>query len=370
MSINKPMPSGEYAVGTGTYSLYGERNIACRIFYPVRKEDADGYHKAKYMSEAVVKTLAKSNMIPLSYAKMEKEGNFMECYENAPHVPGEKFPLIVYSHGAGAYRESNSFLCIDLASHGYVVICIAHPRLCTCVELDNGSIEYLEKGLTGKTYHPFIRGTMEMLKVIKMKGSDEELAFSLLLAQEKYCGFLLEQFELWVDDTKRAVEYAKRELTDFIDFEKGIGATGHSFGGALAYRLCHDDSDFICGVNIDGMVIGDFGKKVLTKPFMQISCEQNAGVVTRVFMNHTSPVYKVLFKDMAHLGFSDLKHAIPMKKMVGKMDADVAYENLFVCHKEFFDAYLKKAKSAPDLPDTDRVITEVLEGANDGQPDE
>ena len=33
--MNNPKPTGEYKVGTMTYSLYGERNIACRVYYPI-----------------------------------------------------------------------------------------------------------------------------------------------------------------------------------------------------------------------------------------------------------------------------------------------------------------------------------------------
>ena len=32
----------------------------------------------------------------------------------------------------------------------------------------------------------------------------------------------------------------------------GIGLTGHSFGGAIAYYLCTNDPKYACGINIDG----------------------------------------------------------------------------------------------------------------------
>ena len=87
--MSKPTPTGEYKVGTFTFSLYGDRSIACRMFYPVTPDAAAGCNKPRYMSREVCKGISKTMMMPISYNKIEKQGgNFMECYENAPHIEG------------------------------------------------------------------------------------------------------------------------------------------------------------------------------------------------------------------------------------------------------------------------------------------
>lgn len=356
----KPMPTGEYKVGTMTYSLYGYRKIACRVYYPTTAEAVEGLSRPRYMSRELAKGISKTMSIPLNYNKIEKKGdNFSECFVNAPHIEGKKFPLIVFNHGAGGYRESNSFMCIDLASHGYVVLCIAHPGFAACTEYDDGTFEYAEKNLLFKTYKPYWKGAKTMMKFIKEKGSDRELAAKLAPILNTYCEYLMSNIPLWEDDTRRAVEYAKENLSYMIDLDKGIGITGHSFGGATAYALCQNDPEYVCGVNIDGIIFGEYIGKVLDKPFMQISCEPNVNVVTRVYLDHKKPVYKVLFKDMAHLGFSDLKHAIPVKSMVGALPADDCHENVCKCHLEFFDAYLKGTKDHPEFTSNEAItVTE------------
>ena len=71
MSRTPPVPKGEYAVGTMTYTVCndraetmycnpgGSRSIPARVYYPVRKESVEGLQKAQYMSEAMCKALAK-----------------------------------------------------------------------------------------------------------------------------------------------------------------------------------------------------------------------------------------------------------------------------------------------------------------------
>ncbi len=53
---------------------------------------------------------------------------------------------------------------------------------------------------------------------------------------------------------------------------------------------------------------------------MQVSCKNNENVVNRVYIRHTEPVYKVLFRDMTHIGFADvIKYILPIKLLVGKL---------------------------------------------------
>ena len=364
-----PKPTGEYAVGTFTYTVQndreellsqgGMRSVAARVYYPVLKESVQGLSKMPALSENMLNGFRRAFKVAPDFEK-HPEHNYSECYAGAQRIPGKVFPLIMFNHGYNSYREGNSFLCIDLASHGYVVISVAHSLEGMCTELDDGTTLYFDKTISRKMYSPMLGGLLAMYRLTKAKGSNEELARSFDAAQRKYCRFMMDRLPEWMKDTETALEYAKQNLSELIDFDKGIGVSGHSFGGNTAYALCARNQDFVCGVNIDGASFGDYTNDIQTKPFLQISCADNENVATRVYIRHTKPVYKALFKNMKHMGFADAKHMIPMKSVMGKLDPDLLHENLCRCHLAFFDVYLKGQQKSPDFGNSDAVTVSIF----------
>lgn len=364
--VNKPAPSGEYAVGTFTHTIHTnrdevlnpgtKRSVPVRVYYPVLKTSVEGMSKIKYMSRDMANALKKSMHAPINYDKSDAAGdNFSDCYENAPKIEGMKFPLIMFNHGLASYREANSFLCLDIASHGYVVISVGHPYDASLTELDDGTKIELHKDTMKRQYEPFLPGAISVLKLTKSKGTDRELADRFNAIQNKYCKYVQSRVDEWEKDTLFAVDYAKENLSEIIDFSNGIGATGHSLGGATAYMLCLDHEEFACGLNLDGALFGNNKGKILRKPFAQISCKTNLKAETRTYIDHTESVYSVLFQKMQHIAFSDMKHMIPIKAIVGGLDADLAHEYVCKIHLELFDSYLKKTKDHPELKSCDMV---------------
>jgi dienelactone hydrolase len=137
------------------------------------------------------------------------------------------------------------------------------------------------------------------------------------------------------------VQELKKRYVQQIDFSKGIGATGHSLGGAVAYYLCQHEEEFACGINIDGAVFGDYEGMIMKKPFLQICCKENYNTMTRSLIRTEAFVRCEVFEDMKHIGFSDAKFMIPIAAVVGKMDGVEMYKRLSACHFEMFDKYLK-----------------------------
>ena len=369
----RPSPTGEYAVGTCTYTVYNDReevlapgtmrSISARLYYPVSGKSVKGMAMTRYMSRNVAKGLAKSVHAPINYDKREAAGdNVSECYTDAPVIGGVRFPLVVFSHGYFAYRESNAFLCIELASHGYVVLCIGHPLEACCTEFDDGSFIFSLKGLSNKQYEPFLGGMIHAMKLThNKKGTERELAAQFDELQRGYCKFLMSRVPEWEKDTLSAVAYAKEHYADLIDFTPGIAVTGHSFGGATAYALCQHYPEYVCGVNLDGMLLGDYKDMIMTKPFLQICCKGNYCAETKSLIDHSAPAYLAKFEGMQHLGFTDMKHMMAIRALTGKLNADIAFENIRKLHLEFFEAYFRKSKEYPDFESNEAVTVKVYE---------
>ncbi|MCR4649304.1 MAG: hypothetical protein K5776_09520, partial [Lachnospiraceae bacterium] len=235
-TINKPKPTGEYAVGVFSFTVKNDReetmynavgtmrSIPVKVYYPAAKESVKGLPKARYMSKATIDAIRKNFLVPLNYEKVENDGtNRSECYENAPFAEGERFPLILFSHGAGSFMEAHTFLYTELASHGYMVATIGHPYDGMITELDDGTAYKLPKGFRSKAYSPLLPGAVALLKLQKAKGSNEELWERFDAIQKKYNRFLMERIKEWELDTKAALKYLKDNYSGIIDFEKGVG---------------------------------------------------------------------------------------------------------------------------------------------------
>ena len=367
-----PKPTGEYAVGTFTYTVYNDRpevlkehenemrSVATRVYYPAPKENVEGLKKERYLSREMAKAIKKAYFADVHYDRIEANGeNLSECYTDAPHVPGQKFPLIVFSHGYQSYREGNSFLCIELASRGYVVITVSHSYEALLTELDDGTVIPFENRIKKWMYNTSrMKVSWEMSRLKKMKGSMEEKTEAIDQLQKTSCPYLNGRVKEWEKDTMAAVNYAKEHFSNFIDFGLGIGVSGHSMGGAVAYALCQDCDDFKCGINIDGALFGEHDGKVMKKPYLQIDCRGNIELIYRGFVQKEAPAYRVIVEGMQHIGFSDLKHAIPISFLVGKADPDMVHEAVAQCHLEFFDTYLKGFKEEPAFKASRDVIVE------------
>ena len=376
--IRLPEPTGEYAVGTCTFTVEndreevlppgGMRSVAARVYYPVLPERVRGLPRAPALSENMLKGFRRTFGIAPDFKK-DPGANLAACYPDAARIPGERFPLILFNHGYSSYREGNSFLCIELASHGYAVISVAHSREAICTEFDDGTVLFADRNAARRMYEPMAGGLLAMYRLIKAEGSHEELARRFDEAQRKYCRFMMGRLPEWIKDNEAALRYAKENLSDLIDFEKGVGVSGHSFGGNTAYALCARNPDFVCGINMDGALFGDYADDIQTKPFLQISCKDNEKAAARVYLRHTAPVCKALFRDMRHMGFADAKYLIPLRSVVGKLDPDILHANLCRCHLLFFDRYLKGAENVPPLTGNDAVTVEVFPPDTAPRPD-
>lgn len=342
--------SGNYSVGTETFSfvdtgrkeLLGnadeDRKIAVRMYYPISSEDAVGREPAVVFSENKKVAIGKA----YHAQKMDPSFQTANYFEKAPHMPGETFSLILFSHGYNSYIEANTYLCCNMASHGYVVASVGHAYEAVENDYEDGSFDLYDKKINKKMYDSMVGTLIEQYKLLKKKMSPEEAVEKFNVFQNKHMSYVKKRLNEWALDMQSALREIRSRYADRIDFSGGVGVSGHSLGGATAYYLCQHVPEFACGINIDGAVFGDYEGKTMTKPFFQIGCKENINLESRPLLSTTAPVHYAMFSGMKHMGFTDVKFYLPLKFLTGKMPADRMFDHLAVCHVKFFDKYLKK----------------------------
>lgn len=347
--VPKGYAAGKYAVGTACFSVVdtgrteqlgsgtGDRKIAVRMYYPADPAAVEGKERAAIFSEAKKAAVLKAfrlKTIPDALCSAD-------YFENVPAAQGQTFPLIMFSMGYNSYAESNTYLLCALASRGYIIASVGHAYEAIENDYEDGSTDLFDRTIQKKMYTSLIGALLAQRKLVRSKASDQELLAQFERFQSKYAPYLKGRVPEWERDILTALNAVKERFAGTLDLSRGIGASGHSLGGCLAYYLCRYHEAFCCGINIDGALFGDYPDSVMKKPFCQISCRDNIHYETRPFFQTDADTYHVIFEDMKHIGFTDAKFFYPFRALTGKLDSEVMLENLIRCHVLFFDRYLK-----------------------------
>ena len=363
VTVPRGYVSGRYAVGTECFSIVdtgrreilgdgtGDRKIPIRMYYPVDKEETVGKEYAAIFSDNKKSAIMKAYHI----RNVSDDMNRAEYYEKVLISKESKFPLIIFSMGYQSYVEANTFLLCALASEGYIIASVGHAFEAVENDYEDGSIDLYDKKINKMMYTNMPGAIMSQGRLLKKNTGYEEALEQFEVFQNKYTPYIKDRVKEWERDIEKALSEVKSRYTDNIDFSKGIGASGHSLGGCLAYYLCRYNDEFSCGINIDGGLFGDYSDKIMEKPFCQISCRENINVETRPFLRTNADTYHVVFEDMKHIGFTDAKFFIPLTMIAGKLDPAEMFKHLKYCHITFFDKYLKGKDVVFEGMDSEKV---------------
>ncbi len=278
----------------------------------------------------------------------------------------DSLPLVIFSHGAFGYYQSNASTYMELASHGYVVVSLDHPYH-----------SFFTKDSAGRlvTVNPdFIRTALYI-------GGDEETG----LSEEEIWEITSKWITLRVDDMNFVIDTLKAsangnygdawaftgeseeeisKITDTIDIEK-IGLIGHSLGGATAVTVGRRE-DVKAAVDLDGTMLGEeigaegdtvfFNEEPYTTPLLsidkeshykdRINCESNGyNYVNNVILKEATEGYSTYFVGSEHMNFTDLPLFSPFlaKSLgTGDIDAGECIDKVNAIVLSFFDCYLKE----------------------------
>jgi predicted dienelactone hydrolase len=268
------------------------------------------------------------------------------------------YPVVIMRAGASAEVTNYSTLAEDLASHGYFVVGFDAPHRTRLVVLPDGRVVE--------------RSPQNDLDRFAGKQFDEA-SERLLAAWASDARFVLDRLER-LNESDPSGKFSGR-----LDMTR-VGIFGHSFGGAVAAKICHDDPRCKAGIDIDGNLPQSVVDEGVGKSFMfllsdhgDLDSPENHGIaaaIRSVYQDLPSEGRQwVVIRGANHFTFSDdgavLKsrfvrwalHLAGALKIDGRRQLDAtAY-----CVRTFFDSCLKNLSPAgvtitsPEYPEIEDV---------------
>ena len=297
----------------------------------------------------------------------EQDGSFREVpvhfYFPADAAGGERFPLVVFSHGAFGYYQSNTSTYMELASNGYVVAALDHPHHA-----------FFTRDTEGKT----VLADMDFISTAMNLNSmdDREVQYALY---RDWMALRTADMNFAVDEIKTAAQTGAVDESWYISGKDGgaiqtvlgmtdvsrIGLMGHSMGGATAVELGRERNDINAVIDLDGTMLGEYlgvenGEMLVRDdpypvPVLDLnnweSYNNNEEYIARGFpypnvevVGHAADGFSVGIRDSRHMDFTDLPLLSPfLGKMLGSGERSTE-ETMTIVNSlvlSFFNCYLK-----------------------------
>ena len=315
-------------------------------------------------------TVAQSRAILIDENRSEEnesDGSFREVpvYFFYPECIDEldegSLPLVMFSHGAFGYYESNASTYLELASNGYVVVSIEHPYHSLFTKDTDGRTitvdpeffaDALESGSKGEAeVYDITRGWMEI------READMNFALDTIINSAK-AGNLGDEWYISESSKEDLLIILSKTDTD------RIGLMGHSLGGATAVTVGRRE-DVSAVIDFDGTMLGEEtgfeNGNIIVNPDpydTPILCFDSESHHTdrvlaeeigytysnNVIMDNAPEGYSVYFEGTAHMNFTDLPLFSPFlaKNLgMGDRDPEECIDKINSITLQFFDVYLK-----------------------------
>lgn len=258
------------------------------------------------------------------------------------------YPLVLFSHGALGIQSSNLSLYRELASHGYVVVSIAHPYQSFWTSGENGQVTFLN---------------LDYLMEIQKEDAKTDKWQSYVYYQ-KWMNIRTGDINFVIDTVVKNAKGGIGGVYSLVDTEK-IGVMGHSLGGSAALCLGRQRSDvdavialespFLC--DIEGVEKGEFVFTHETYPVPVLNVYSDASwehlsewaqyAANNALLSGTQKTASnVHINGAGHFSLTDLALSSPLIAWMleGEKPTRNSEECLQIIEKvvlKFYDAYLK-----------------------------
>ncbi|XP_066170769.1 platelet-activating factor acetylhydrolase isoform X1 [Sylvia atricapilla] len=231
---------------------------------------------------------------------------------NAAFKPGEKYPLLVFSHGLGAFRTIYSAICIEMASQGFIVAAVEHRD-------ESASATYYCKRRSVSESQEESTPNMEKEWIYyrKLKTGEEERCLRHKQVQQRAqeCIKALNLI-LKINSGEEVTnvlhsDFDWSSLKDSVDTSR-IAVMGHSFGGATVIESLSKEIRFRCGIALDVWMLpvgDDIYQNSVQQPLLFINSEkfqwaENILKIKKLISNDTNKKM-ITIKGSVHQSFPD-----------------------------------------------------------------
>jgi len=362
--IEWPAPSGAYKIGSTSYTITDEsrdeiltddpddkRELFVEVWYPADLEEVEDLPDVKPLWQE----LYAGELDRVSFFMNYLVGINTHAYPDVPpNLNDGPFPVILFNHGLQMFTSQSTLLMEHLASHGYIVVSIAHPYESLRVNLSNaGTVlpEFITSMENFKEAMAWIEKSSGPISAAKdsMKNSQnrEDRAQIMLRAIEK--SEMNEVVTEWEKDTRFVLNHLlsanglKWPFQNSMDTAR-IGVMGMSIGGALATECSKADGRIKAAINVDGLQYGTKNNEGLNVPFMMIYSMDGRGTNDFLMLNSNDDFHEFTFTSARHADFTDMNLIWPVMRVYGQLGG-IPGERMTKLTNEvilnFWDCYLK-----------------------------
>ena len=168
----------------------------------------------------------------------------------------ERFPLVVFSHGAFGYYQSNTSTYMELASSGYVVAALDHPHHAFFTQDTDGKTVLVDMDFMGTALTLTDETDPVEQYALYTQWMDLRTADMNLVLDEIETAVRAEAInENWfLSGSSAETVLSVLKKTDITR----IGLMGHSMGGATAVELGRERDDISAVIDIDGTMLSEY----------------------------------------------------------------------------------------------------------------
>lgn len=357
-----PTPTGIYAIGTLTYHLIDQdrreeftanpndrRELMVQVWYPAMPNQSQ--KRVRYLQDgsilAPVAQLLKLPGFVLTHLKYVPTN----AIRSAPVAKNKSsYPVLIFSHGRGGFRQHNMFQVQELVSQGYIVAAIDHSYVAAGVDFPDGRRASFDARMLDRAF---------IDKMVPYLSQDVGVTLDYLAVINR--------------------ADPNHILSGKVDIRRA-GVFGVSIGGAVAADACLRDPRLKACLSMDNFMPEAVVRRGLSQPTMWIGRDkatmQREGwapadineaetTVRSVFEGLKEPGYLVLISGMFHQNFSDFPYFVisPLDRWLaldGPINARRGHAIVNAYTLAFFDRHLRDFGKQSVLDGSDAKYPEVV----------